>query len=143
MFNPLRSYVSANSNWVQPPRQPWENFFERANPGHPAIFLSNSLPWGENDGRIPGGAAKFSQTRRNCSLSLQKILKKLQKLRDSTNFIFGELNTTFILIFSAEGRCPLTVSFVICKSLVRIKFLQMIVILPKSPQTFTWGGSQN
>ena len=26
----------------------------------------------KNDGPIPGGGAKFSQTRRNCSLSLQK-----------------------------------------------------------------------
>ena len=53
---------------------PRENFFERANPRHPAIFLSNSLPRAKSDGRIPGGGAKFSQTRRNCSLGLQKIL---------------------------------------------------------------------
>ena len=44
---------------------------------------------------------------------------------------------------SVDGRCPLRDSFVICKSLVCIKFLKMIVIFPESPQTFTWGGSQN
>ena len=37
----------------------------------------------------------------------------------------------------------MTDSFVIYKSLVCIKFLQIIVIFPESPQTFTWGGSQN
>ena len=62
----MRTNVSVNSSWIRPR----ENFFERANPCHPGIF---SLPRGRNDSRIPG--AKFSQTRRNCSLSLQKILK--------------------------------------------------------------------
>ena len=33
--------------------------------------------------------------------------------------------------------------FVIYKSLVCIKFLQIIVIFPESPQTFTWSESQN
>ena len=42
-----------------------------------------------------------------------------------------------------EGHCPLTDSFVIHKNLVCIKFLQIIVIFPESPQTFTWGESQN
>ena len=37
-----------------------------------------------------------------------------------------------------ECRCTLRDSFV--KSLACIKFLQMIVIFPESPQTFTWGG---
>ena len=42
---------------------PGENFYERANPGHPGnFFLSNSLPRSKNGGRIPGGRAKFSQT---------------------------------------------------------------------------------
>ena len=40
-----------------------------------------------------------------------------------------------------ECRYPLRDSFV--KSLACIKFLQMIVTFPESPQTFTWGGSQN
>ena len=34
-------------------------------------------------------------------------------------------------------------SFVIYKCLVCIKFLQIIVIFPESPQTITWGESQN
>ena len=46
-------------------------------------------------------------------------------------------------MYSVEGRCPLADSFVICKRLVCIKVLQVIVIFPESPQTFTWGGSQN
>ena len=96
----LKSYgrpcnVSVISNWIHPSGNPRGNFFERANPGHSGnFFLSNSLSRGKNDGRIPGSGAKFSQTRRNCSLSLQKILRKLRKLRDSTNFLSGELNKT-------------------------------------------------
>ena len=63
-----------------PPGQPWENFFERANPGHPGnFFCLIPCPGAKNDGRIPGGRAKFSQTRRNCTLSLQHILKSLKK----------------------------------------------------------------
>ena len=55
------------------PGNPRENFFERANPGRPGkIFCLIPCPPGKNYGRIPGGAARFSQTRRNCSLSLQK-----------------------------------------------------------------------
>ena len=42
-----------------------------------------------------------------------------------------------------KAHCPLTDSFVIYKSLVCIKFLQINVIFPESPQTFTWGESQN
>ena len=30
-------------------------FFERANPGHPSNFLSNSRVPGKNDGRLGGG----------------------------------------------------------------------------------------
>ena len=77
--------------------------------------------------KFPGGGAKFSQTRRNSPLSLQKILKKFRKLRDSTNFLFGELSKTtrkslntpasntsieimniYMHKYSVEGRCPLT-----------------------------------
>ena len=142
---------------------PLENFFERANPGHPGkIFCLIPCPGAKNDGRILGGGAKFSQTRRNCSFSLQKILKKLRKLRDRTTFLFGELkkpscfrlkqNNSKIfkyssfdiqLQYSVEGRCSLTDSFVIYKSLVCIQFLQIIVIFPESRQTFTWDESQN
>ena len=80
------------------PGNPREQFFERANPGHPGNFLYViPCPRAKNDGQIPRGGAKLSQTRRNSPLSLQKILKKFRKLRDSSNFLFGELNKTFIL----------------------------------------------
>ena len=79
-----------------PPGNPQENFFERVNPDHLGSFCLIPYPRAKYDGRISGGGAKFSQTRRNCSLSLQKILKKLRKVRDSTNFLFGEINKTFI-----------------------------------------------
>ena len=61
---------------TSPPGNPRENLFERANPGYPDIFLSNSPAPGQKWWSNSGGRAKFSQTRRNCSLSLQKILKK-------------------------------------------------------------------
>ena len=51
-----------------PPGNPWENVFERANPGHLGnFFCLIPCPGAKNDGRIPEGGAKFSQTRRNCS----------------------------------------------------------------------------
>ena len=40
------------------------------------FFHLIQLPRGKNDGRIPGGEAKFSQTRRKLLLTLAKILKK-------------------------------------------------------------------
>ena len=82
-----------------PPRATPGKIFlsERRIPATRAIFFVQfPAPGAKNDGRIPGGGAKFSQTRRNCSLSLQEILKKLRKLRDSTIFLFGELNKTFL-----------------------------------------------
>ena len=82
---------------TSPPGNPRENFFERANPGHPGnFFCLIPCPRAKNDGRIPGGGAKFSQTRRNCSLSLQKILKKIKKTTRQYKFLFGEFNKTFI-----------------------------------------------
>ena len=68
-----------------PPGNPGENFFERANPGHPGkFFCLIPCPGAKNDGRIPGDGAKLSQTRRNFSvLKLAKVLKKLRRLRDS------------------------------------------------------------
>ena len=166
MYSICLCYVSVNSNWVHPPP-----------PGATSgkIFLSEQIPatrgksfclipcpLAKNDSRIPGGGAKFSQTRRNCSVSLQKIHKKLRKLRDSTTFLFRELkkplcfrlkqNNSKIfkyssldiqLKYSVEGRCSLTDSFVIYKSFVCIQFLQIIVIFPESPQNFTWGKTQN
>ena len=75
-------------------------YIPRATPGKSALseripatraifFCLIPRPGARNVDRISGDVAKFSQTRRNCSLSLQKILKKLRKLRDSTNFLFG------------------------------------------------------
>ena len=64
---------SIPTGYIPPPGNPGEIFFERANPGHPGkFFCLIRCPGAKNDGRIPGGGAKFSQTRRNCSLSLQK-----------------------------------------------------------------------
>ena len=72
-----------------PRAKPWKIFFERANPGHQgAIVLSNSLLWGKNDGRIPGGGTKPLRTRRNCSLSLQKPLKIKKTTRQYKFFIW-------------------------------------------------------
>ena len=48
-----------------------------------------------------GVGQTFSQNHRNCSLSLQNILKKLRKLQDSTNPLIGELNKTFIFYTEA------------------------------------------
>ena len=51
------------SNWVHPPGQPRGKFFERANPGHPGNFFGLiPCPGATNNGRIPRGGAKFSQT---------------------------------------------------------------------------------
>ena len=111
---------------------------------------------------FPGVGQNFPKLEETAPLACKKILKKLRKLRDSTTFLFGELkkplcfrlkqNNSIIFRFSsldiqlkygAEGRCSLTDSLVIYKSLVCIQFLQIIVIFPESPQTFTWGESQN
>ena len=86
--------VSVNSNWVLPPRR---MFFEQANPNHPGSFCLIPLPQGQKWwSDSPEVGQNFSQDRRNCSLSLQKILKKLRKLRDSSNYLSGELNKAFI-----------------------------------------------
>ena len=64
---------SIPTGYIPPPGNPGESFLERANPGHPGkFFCLIPCPGAKNDGRIPGGGAKFSQTRRNCSLNLQK-----------------------------------------------------------------------
>ena len=74
--------VSVNSNWVHlpPPWQPPGKFFWASESWLPGkFFCLLPLPQGKNDGQIPMGGAKFSQTQRNCSLNLQKILKKTMK----------------------------------------------------------------
>ena len=75
--------VSVNFNWVHPSPpppllgNPRENFSEQANPGHPGKFFVLFHALGQKMmGEFPGGGAKFSQTRRKCSvLSLQKSFK--------------------------------------------------------------------
>ena len=52
------------------------------------FFCLIPCPGAKNDGRIPRDGAKFSQARRNCCLSLQKIHKKLRKLRE-VSFLSG------------------------------------------------------
>ena len=43
-----------------PPGNPGENFFERANPGHPGkFFCLIPCPGAKNDGRIPGVGQNF------------------------------------------------------------------------------------
>ena len=65
---PLMSQ-SIPAGYISLPGNPRENFFERANLGHPGnYFCLIPLPLGKNDGRIPGGGENFFQTRRNCSL---------------------------------------------------------------------------
>ena len=88
---------SIPTGYIPPPGNPRENFFERANPGRPGkFFCLIPCPGAKMMVKFPGGGAKFSKIRRNSPLSLQKILKKFRKLRDSTNFLFGELKKTFI-----------------------------------------------
>ena len=71
--NTLVMSQSIPTGYIPPPGNPGENFFERANPGRPGkFFCLIPCPGAKNDGRIPGGGVKFSQTQRNCSLSLQK-----------------------------------------------------------------------
>ena len=74
-----------------PPGNSREKFCERANPGHLGkIFCLIPCPGAKNDGRIPGGGAKFSRTQRNCSLSLQKSPLKIKKIMRQYNlFIWG------------------------------------------------------
>ena len=51
---------SIPTGYIPPPGNPGENFFERANPGHPGkFFCLIPCPGAKNDGRIPGGGAKF------------------------------------------------------------------------------------
>ena len=81
-----------------PRATPGKIFFERVNPGHPGNFFSLiPCPETKNDRRIPRRWGKFFPNSKKLLLKLaKKILKKLRKLRDSTNFLSGELNKTFI-----------------------------------------------
>ena len=90
-------YVSVNSNWVHPPRAtPEKIFLSERIPATRAIILSNSLRPGQKMMvEFPGVGQNISQTRGNCSLSLQEILKKLRKLRDSTIFYLENLKSLY------------------------------------------------
>ena len=80
-----------------PPGNPGENFFERANPGHPGkFFCLIPCPGAKNDGRIPGDGAKFPKLEETVPQACKKILKKLRKQRDSTTFFSGELEKTLM-----------------------------------------------
>ena len=79
------------------------------------------------------GAIKANQCNMNSEYSNSEPIKLS---RSSYTILCHKIN-------SVEGHCPLTDSFVIYKSLVCIKFLQIIVIFPECPQSFTWGESQN
>ena len=135
---------------------------DRVNRPYKIGMLNLLKDWAKNDGRFLGGWGKIFPNSKKLLLKLAKILKKLRKVRDSTTFLFGDLkkplcfrlkqNNSKIfkyssldiqLKYSIEGCCSLTDSFVIYKSLVCIQLLQIIVIFPESPQTFTWGERQN
>ena len=94
------SNVSVNFNWVHPPPPPGnarENFFERANPGHPGkFFCLIPCPGAKNDGQIPREWGKIFPNSKKLPLKLAENPQEIQKLRDSTSFLFGELNKTFI-----------------------------------------------
>ena len=81
-----------------PPGNSREIFFERANPGHPGkFFFPIPCPGAKKYGQIPGGGAKFTQTRRNSHLTCKK------SLRNSENYetvqIFCLENLTKLLYF--------------------------------------------
>ena len=75
---------------------------------------------------------------------LENLKKPLRfRLKQNNSKIFKYSSLDIQLKHSVEGRCSLTDSLVIYKSLVCIQFLQIIVFFPESHQTFTWGESQN
>ena len=80
----LPSYVLVNSNWLHLPPPlvyPRVNFLSERMPTNQSILLSNyPAPGPKMIVDFSGVGQNFSQSRRNCSLSLQEILKKLRKL---------------------------------------------------------------
>ena len=96
----LACYVSVNSNWVHPPpppRQPPGKFFSASESRPPEqIFCLIPCLGAKNDGQIPLGWGKIFPNSKKLPLIPAKIFKKLRKLRDSTNFLFGALSKTFI-----------------------------------------------
>ena len=59
---------------------PRENFFERANPGHPGIFLSNSLPRGQKWWSNSRGWGKIFPNSKKLPFRLAKNPKEIQKI---------------------------------------------------------------
>ena len=59
---------------TSPPGNPWENFFERANPGHPGkFFCLIPCPGAKNDGQIPPGWGKiFPNSKKLLGIKLAK-----------------------------------------------------------------------
>ena len=90
--------VSVNSNWVHPPGQPPEIFFERANPDQPGnFFCPIPCPGAKNYGRIPRGWGKiFPNSKKLLRIKLAKFLKKLRRLRDSKT-VRKSLNTPALI----------------------------------------------
>ena len=70
---------------TSPLGNPGENFFERANPGHPGnFFCLIPCPGAKNYCRIPRGWGKiFPNSKKLLRIKLAKVLKKRRRLRDS------------------------------------------------------------
>ena len=75
-----------------PRATPGKMFLSDRIPATRGIILSNPLPRGKKMMVDFRGGKIFP----NSKIPLQKILKKLRKLRDSANFLFRELNKTII-----------------------------------------------
>ena len=82
-------YISVVSNWAHPPPPPppgnvGENFFERANRGHPGkFFCLISCPGQKKWSNSPGVGQNFPKPKKLLRIKLAKVLKKLRRLRDS------------------------------------------------------------
>ena len=96
-YGTCRGYVSVSSNWVHPPRATPGKFFlsEQIPATRANFFVQFPAPGQKLMVEFPGVRQIFPNSKK-LPLSLQKILKKFRKLRHNTNFLFGELNKTFI-----------------------------------------------
>ena len=90
-----RHNVSVNSNWVHlPPGKSLENILSERIPATQEIFCLIPLCRGKNDlVEFPGVVQNFPKLEETAPKACKKSLRKL---RDNTNFLFGELNKTFI-----------------------------------------------
>ena len=133
--------------WASESRPPGQNFLSNSLP-RGKKWWSNSRGWGKifpNSTKLLLKLAKKSlknwENYETVQLFYLENLKKPLCFRLKQNN--SKISLDIQLKYSVEGRWSLTDSFVIYKSLVCIQFLQIIVIFPESPQTFTWGESQN